>query len=339
MAAALEHAAITPDTTFDCENGSFRVPGSVIHDSHPHGVLSATEILQVSSNIGAAKIAFALGPRAHFEMLQRFGFGEVTGIGFPGESAGLLRPWRQWRPLDHATIAFGQGVGVTPIQLAAATAALANGGRWVRPRLVAARRAARGAWQPTPVETVRQVVRPETATAVLAMMEGVVGPDGTARHAALRDVRVAGKTGTAQKFDPETGTYSDDRFRGLVRRRRPGRGPEAGDRRRRRRAAAPGTHRRARRRRRSSPGWQPPSSPDSASSPSRNPALPATLPRQNLPRSSPPPRTDETAATTSAAAPRATSARPAPRVTRSNPDATEASRKASVSRVRLRRCS
>jgi cell division protein FtsI (penicillin-binding protein 3) len=212
VAAALEHETVARDERFDCENGAFRVSGSVIRDSHRHGVLSVSEILRVSSNIGAAKIAFALGPRAHFEVLRRFGFGQVTGIGFPGESAGVLRPWQQWRPLDHATIAFGQGVGVTPIQLATATAALANGGQWVRPRLVAARRAARGAWHPTRVEEVRRVVRPETAAAVLAMMEGVVGPDGTARKAALREVRVAGKTGTAQKFDAETGTYADDRF-------------------------------------------------------------------------------------------------------------------------------
>jgi cell division protein FtsI (penicillin-binding protein 3) len=212
MAAALERGAVAPEERFDCENGTFRVPGSVIHDSHPHGVLTTAEILQVSSNIGAAKIAFALGPRAHFELLRRFGFGNVTGVGFPGESAGVLRPWRQWRPLDHATIAFGQGIGVTPIQLAAATAALANGGEWVRPRLVMARRAARGAWQATRAEGMRRVVSPETAATVLAMMEGVVGPEGTARRAALRGVRVAGKTGTAQKFDPLTATYADDRF-------------------------------------------------------------------------------------------------------------------------------
>jgi cell division protein FtsI (penicillin-binding protein 3) len=212
MAAALERKAISPDERFDCENGAFSVPGSVIRDSHPHGMLTAAEILEVSSNIGATKIAFEIGRQAHFELLRRFGFGEVTGVGFPGESAGLLRPWQQWQPLDHATIAFGQGIAVTPIQLAAATAALANGGEWVRPRLVLARRAARGPWQPTPVEGKRRVVRPETAAAVLAMMEGVVGPEGTARRAALRGVRVAGKTGTAQKFDPATATYSDERF-------------------------------------------------------------------------------------------------------------------------------
>jgi len=212
MAAALENGTITPEDRYDCEDGEFRVPGSTIHDSHPHGELSASEILQVSSNIGATKIAFALGPRAHSEALERFGFGKSTGIGFPGESAGLLRPWQKWRPLDHATIAFGQGITTTTIQIAAATAALANGGEWVQPRLVAATRVSRGRWQPTRITARRRVVRPDVAAAVVTMMERVVKPGGTAKRAALRGVRVAGKTGTAQKLDIETGTYADDRF-------------------------------------------------------------------------------------------------------------------------------
>jgi cell division protein FtsI (penicillin-binding protein 3) len=212
MAAALENGTITPDDRYDCEDGEFKVPGSTIHDSHPHGELSASEILQVSSNIGATKIAFALGPRAHSDALKRFGFGNATGIGFPGESAGVLRPWQKWRPLDHATIAFGQGITTTPIQIAVATAALANGGEWVQPRLVAATRVARGRWQPTRIAARRRVVRPDVAAAVVTMMERVVEPGGTAKRAALRGVRVAGKTGTAQKLDIETGTYADDRF-------------------------------------------------------------------------------------------------------------------------------
>jgi len=212
MAAALENGTTTPDDRYDCENGEFKVPGSTIHDSHPHGELTASEILQVSSNIGATKIAFALGPRAHSDVLERFGFGSATGIGFPGESAGLLRPWQTWRPLDHATIAFGQGIAATPIQIAAATAALANGGEWVQPRLVKATRVARGRWQPAAPPPRHRAVRPDVAAAVVTMMERVVAPGGTARRAALRGVRVAGKTGTAQKLDSKTGTYADDRF-------------------------------------------------------------------------------------------------------------------------------
>jgi cell division protein FtsI (penicillin-binding protein 3) len=213
VAAALEKRAVTGEDRFDCENGSFRVPGKTIRDAHPHGVLSTAEILRVSSNIGATKIARALGAHAYHEMLRRFGFGASTQSGFPDESAGVLRPWRRWTDVDHATIAFGQGVNVTAIQLAAATAALANGGHWVRPRLVAARRAADGSWRPTEPERVRRVVSPETAAAVMAMLERSAGPEGTGRRAALRGVRIAGKTGTAQKFDRESGRYAQDRFR------------------------------------------------------------------------------------------------------------------------------
>jgi cell division protein FtsI (penicillin-binding protein 3) len=330
MAAALERGAIAPEDRFDCENGTFRVPGSVIHDSHPHGVLTAAEILQVSSNIGAAKIAFALGRTAHFDLLRRFGFGEVTGVGFPGESSGVLRPWQQWRPLDHATIAFGQGVAVTPIQLAAAAAALANGGEWVRPRLVMARRGARGAWQPTRVEGKRRVVRPETAAAVLAMMEGVVGPEGTAQRAALPGVRVAGKTGTAQKFDPGTATYTEDRFAawfigivpsddpklvivaGIDEPRRPVHTGGA--------AAAPLFARVASAQlARFGVFTEPQSGTPRYTPPSGTPAPIASAADPNA------------AATPSPVAPRATSTAPVPRVTKSNANATEASIEAAAS--------
>ncbi len=213
IAAALESGTITPDTRFDCENGAFRIRGRTIRDRKPYGSLTAVDILRVSSNIGAAKIANALGPRAHHAMLKRFGFGEPTRSRFPGESAGVLRPWREWRPIDHATIAFGQGVSVTPIQLVAATAVFANRGEWVRPRLVSARRAAGRSWQPVHRETVRRVLQPKTAASVMAMLEEAVGPGGTGQAATLRGVRVAGKTGTAQKLDPATHRYSHDRFR------------------------------------------------------------------------------------------------------------------------------
>jgi cell division protein FtsI (penicillin-binding protein 3) len=213
VAAALENRAIAPDQAIDCGDGTLRIPGKTIRDAKAHGELDAGGILRVSSNIGAVKVAVALGRKRHFEMLRRFGFGEPTGSRFPDESAGVLRPWRSWQPVDHATIAFGQGVSVTPIQLAAATATLANGGEWVRPRLLAGRRAAGGAWWPTQREVVRRVVSRQTAQMLLAMLETAVGPDGTGVHAALPGVRVAGKTGTAQKFDAESMRYSNERLR------------------------------------------------------------------------------------------------------------------------------
>ena len=213
VAAALDRGVITPDQKIDCGDGTLRVPGKTIHDKEPRGVLDPAGILRVSSNIGAVHIAYALGPGAYWEALRRFGFGEVTGSGFPDESSGVLRPWQQWRPVDHATIAFGQGVSVTPIQLAAALGALANGGEWHSPRLVAARRAPNGAWQPAAPSRARRVVTPATAATVLRMLESVVGEGGTGVRAALPGVRVAGKTGTAQKFDAREGRYSQDRYR------------------------------------------------------------------------------------------------------------------------------
>jgi cell division protein FtsI (penicillin-binding protein 3) len=213
VAAALENDAVAPDELIDCGDGTLRVPGKTVRDTKAHGDLDAAGILRVSSNVGAVKLAHALGRKRHFEMLRRFGFGEPTGSGFPDESAGVLRAWRSWKPVDHATIAFGQGVSVTTVQLAAAAAVLANGGEWVRPRLVAGRRAAGGAWRPAQREVVRRVVSRQTAQTVLAMLEAVTGPEGTGARAALQGVRVAGKTGTAQKFDAQSMRYSDDRFR------------------------------------------------------------------------------------------------------------------------------
>lgn len=214
VAAALEAGAIRENESIDCSEGSIAVPGKTIRDAHPQGVLDPGGILRVSSNVGAVKIALALGPSSYFDMLQRFGFGASTGSDFPDESAGVLRSWRSWKPIDHATIAFGQGVSVTAIQLAAAGATLANGGEWVRPRIVAARRGgAGGPWQPTSSESVRRVLSRDTSLRVVRMMEGVVGPEGTGGRAHLPGVRVAGKTGTAQKWDAREGRYSKQRFR------------------------------------------------------------------------------------------------------------------------------
>jgi cell division protein FtsI (penicillin-binding protein 3) len=214
VAAALEKGVLRPTDRIDCENGSWRVPGKTLHDFHPHGVLDVEGVIRVSSNIGAAKIGYSVGPEFHYDVLRRLGFGARTGTGFPDESPGLLRPWNRWRPVDHATISFGQGVSVTPLQLAAAFAALADDGVWRAPRLVAARRAQGGAFEPLPVRPGRRAVRPEVARTMLRMMESVVGDEGTGRRAALRGVRVAGKTGTAQKLDPRTGLYSQRSYLG-----------------------------------------------------------------------------------------------------------------------------
>ena len=213
VAAALEAGVLRKDEIIDCENGNYRIPGKTVHDVHPYKLLDPSGILRVSSNVGATKIAFRVGPERHYGLLHALGFGRATGSRFPDESAGLLRPWQEWRPVDHATIAFGQGMAVTPIQLANAFAVLASGGQWRAPRLVAARRAPDGPWEHVPPSEPRSVLRPEVTKAVLGMLETVVGPDGTGRRAGLRDIRVAGKTGTAQKLEPD-GTYSLHRYQG-----------------------------------------------------------------------------------------------------------------------------
>jgi len=196
----------------DTGTGSFELAGKVIRDHHPYGVISVGDALALSSNVGAVMIGQRLGPQRHHQTLRAFGLGSKTGSGFPLESAGLLRPWRDWKTIDHATICFGQGISVTPIQLAAATAALASGGIWRTPRLVAARRAPDAEWRESPPSAERRAVSPETASALLRSMERVVSAEGTGRRAGLRKLRVAGKTGTAQKFDAVAGRYSRSKY-------------------------------------------------------------------------------------------------------------------------------
>jgi len=209
VAAGLESGVLRKDEVIDCE--SFRVPGKTVRDVHPQKRLDPAGILRVSSNVGASKIAFRVGPERHHAVLRAIGFGRATGSRFPDESAGLLRPWQQWRPVDHATIAFGQGMATTPMQLANAFAVLASGGEWRAPRLVAARREPDGVWEHAPTSEPRRVLRADVARTVLGMLETVVGPEGTGRRAGLRGIRVAGKTGTAQKLEPD-GTYSVHRY-------------------------------------------------------------------------------------------------------------------------------
>jgi len=209
-AAALETGAVTAQDRFDTTGGAITLPGKTIRDRRDFGELDLTGMLRVSSNVAAVMVAQRLGREDHYTILRRFGFGQPTGVGFAGESAGLLRPWRQWRPVDHATIAFGQGISTTPLQLAAAMAALANGGEWIAPRVVLARRAPGGDWTYDRPAPRQRAVSRETAAAVLGMMREVVSSVGTGRLAGLAGVSVAGKTGTAQKLDPVSHRYEDD---------------------------------------------------------------------------------------------------------------------------------
>ena len=210
VAAALDQGVVTPDTCFDCEQGKYRIGGRTIHDTHKHGKLNVTEIVKLSSNIGCSKIAARLGKQGLYDFLRRCGFGSRTGIDFPGEKEGMLRDWHRWRDVDLSNISFGQGVGVTPVQLMMAYAALANGGYLVKPYLVQAVVNENGwkVYEHHVASGRRRAFSPKVARQVSAMLETVVDDDGTAPKARIPGYRVAGKTGTSQKYDSKKKKYS-----------------------------------------------------------------------------------------------------------------------------------
>jgi cell division protein FtsI (penicillin-binding protein 3) len=212
LAAALDKGVVKPSSVIDCENGAYRVGGKTIHDHHPYGRLKLPEILKVSSNIGAAKIGAALDRENFYRYLRDFGFGETSGIDLPGEQPGLLRKPSQWFDIDLAAISFGQGLTVTPLQVATAAAAIANGGYLMQPYVVDQVVNAYGDVVESHHPTVRQqVVSTAVAKEIKDMLELVTEEGGTGTLASVPGYRVAGKTGTAQKVDPVTGTYSSDK--------------------------------------------------------------------------------------------------------------------------------
>ena len=211
VGAALDAGVLNEETTIDTGTGELRVPGKTIVDKRKIEATDAAGVLRHSSNVGAVLIAQALGAERYRNFLDRMGFGHNTRSGFPSESAGLMRRWQDWKPVDQANIAFGQGINVTVIQLAMAAAALANGGELMRPRIVLARRGPLlEDWEEQPPISAGQAMEPAAARAVVKMLESVVSAQGTGRRAALEDVQVAGKTGTAQLLDL-SGAYSQTR--------------------------------------------------------------------------------------------------------------------------------
>ncbi|MGQ9921526.1 MAG: penicillin-binding protein [Desulfobacca sp.] len=202
VAAALDAKVVKPLDRYHCENGKYAVGNAgVIHDVHPYGSLTVAEVIKKSSNIGAAKIGLKLGAQKMDHYLKGFGFGQRTGITYAGENYGLVRNIMSSRSLiDRVTVSFGQGITITPIQLAMALSALANNGILMQPLLVKEIVNHQGEvvkqFQPTPV---RQVVSPETARTMMAMMKTVTEPGGTGTEAVPPGYTVAGKTGTAQK--------------------------------------------------------------------------------------------------------------------------------------------
>lgn len=200
MAVALESGRYTADSQIDTRPGYINLPGLRVEDKNNLGVVSIGTILAKSSNVGASKIALSLESDYLWDTLNRFGVGKLTTSGFPGESAGLLNDYTHWRQVGQATLSYGYGLSVTPLQLAQAYAVLAAGG--VR-RPVSFLRVDEAA-------TGEQVITTKTADAVVDMLEEVVSLDGTGRKAAVPGYRVAGKTGTSWKF--QAGGYSKDRY-------------------------------------------------------------------------------------------------------------------------------
>lgn len=210
-AAAIESGICKPTTVFNCENGAYLVGTNVVNDTHSYGMLTLQEIVKYSSNIGAIKIGQMIGSETLYKTLRNFGFGEKTGMDASGETAGSLAPYTKWRKIDAGTIAFGQGLSVSAIQLTAATAAIANGGVLMKPRLVQAITDSNGQvikrFDPIPV---RRVVSSGTARTVSQMMREVITTGGTGVNAALEGYVVCGKTGTAQKI--ENGAYAKGKY-------------------------------------------------------------------------------------------------------------------------------
>jgi cell division protein FtsI (penicillin-binding protein 3) len=211
--AAMEKGLVQPDDRIDCQNGSITVAGRLIHDGHSYGVLTIADALAKSSNVGAIKLGLLVGNDSMYDFAKRLGFGARTGVDLPGESAGIFRPVNRWQPSSIGSIAIGQEVGVTPLQMATAYSVIANGGTWVKPHVVREMRSPDGSIMFQAKPELRPALKAETVEKLRGMMEGVT-LHGTARKAQVEGYTAAGKTGTAQKIDPKTRTYSATKYIG-----------------------------------------------------------------------------------------------------------------------------
>jgi cell division protein FtsI (penicillin-binding protein 3) len=191
IAAALEAGKVTPDTVIQTAPGTLTIGTATIHDAHKGGALTVAQVIQKSSNVGAAKIALSLPSETMWDMFSNSGFGTPPKTGFPGEVAGRLRPAKTWRPIEQATMAYGHGISVNLVQLARAYTIFATGGELKPVTLFKTSGSVAG----------RPVLRPEIAMEVRRMLEMAVSPGGTAPKAQMPGYRVAGKTGTAHKSD------------------------------------------------------------------------------------------------------------------------------------------
>jgi cell division protein FtsI (penicillin-binding protein 3) len=211
--AALEENVTNEEEKIFCENGTYRVANHILHDHTSHGILTFREVIEQSSNIGTTKIAQRMGADLIYKYEKLFGFGEKTGVDLPGEISGMVILPRAWSKTSIGAVPIGQEVGVTAIQLASAISVIANGGKLMKPYIVSEITDRNGEsikkFKPT---LNRKVISLETAERVKNILAGVV-EEGTGKLAKIPGISAAGKTGTAQKLEPN-GAYSHDQFVG-----------------------------------------------------------------------------------------------------------------------------
>ncbi len=206
IGGALNEGIVTTETKINCEGGSFAYGGKTLRDHHGYGLMTPHEIMVKSSNIGCAKLALKMGDNLFYEYVKRYGFGERTGIELPGEISGMVNPPARWDKLTITRMPMGHAVAVTPLQMVMAMGAVANGGKLMAPHIVKAISDSDGnVLREFPPTVVREVINPETASLLNEALTEVVSPRGTAILAKVDGFRVAGKTGTAQKVDPNGG--------------------------------------------------------------------------------------------------------------------------------------
>ena len=213
ISAAVDQGLARPDELIDCQRGSIVLFGHRIHDWHPWGVMPVSEVLAQSSDVGAIKIALRMGEERMYKYIRAFGFGQQTGIELPGETRGMTKPLSRWSKVSIGAISMGQEIGISAVQLSAMVSSIANDGVMLAPRIVAGEAQPQTAPQTIAFHPVneRRVLSAQTAAEMRQMMQSVV-LHGTGRKAGLVGYSAAGKTGTAQKFDPATHKYSHTNF-------------------------------------------------------------------------------------------------------------------------------
>jgi len=210
-AAALETGVIKEDDRFFCENGSYRVANHILHDHQPHGWLTFREVIEQSSNIGTTKVAQILGPQVIYHYIKAFGFGSTLGIDLPGEAKGMIKVPALWSKTSIGAVPIGHEVGVTALQLVSAISVIANGGLLMKPFVLKEVKDKYGVKiKENSPYIIRRVIKEETALRLKEILAGVV-ENGTGKLARIEGIKVAGKTGTAQKIGPD-GRYVHDRF-------------------------------------------------------------------------------------------------------------------------------